>query len=127
MSARQDALPHAADANQARASDPSASVWVSASAGTGKTEVLVRRVLRLLLAGSEPQRILCLTYTKMAAAEMQNRLLKELASWATLAEGGLRERLTAVLGRAPDDTEVRAARRLFAQTLEAKGGLKIYT
>src|SRR5262245_56429214 len=118
---------HAADANQARASDPSASAWVSANAGTGKTEVLVRRVLRLLLAGSEPQRILCLTYTKMAAAEMQNRLLKELAAWATLADTGLQERLSAVLGRTADDAEVKSARRLFAQTLEAKGGLKIFT
>ena len=127
MSASPEPLPHAADANQARASDPSASAWVSANAGTGKTEVLVRRVLRLLLAGSEPQRILCLTYTKMAAAEMQNRLLKELAAWATLEDGTLRERLASLLGRAPGDAEAKAARRLFAQTLEAKGGLKIYT
>ncbi len=127
MSASPEPLLLAADANQARASDPSASAWVSANAGTGKTEVLVRRVLRLLLAGSEPQRILCLTYTKMAAAEMQNRLLKELAAWATLADGKLRERLASLLSRAPDDAEVKAARRLFAQTLEAKGGLKIYT
>ena len=127
MSASPEPLPNAADANQARASDPSASAWVSANAGTGKTEVLVRRVLRLLLAGSEPQRILCLTYTKMAAAEMHNRLLKELAAWATLTEGALRERLAALLGRAPGDAEVKAARRLFGQTLEAKGGLKIYT
>ena len=127
MSASPEPLPHAADANQARASDPSASSWVSANAGTGKTEVLVRRVLRLLLAGSEPQRVLCLTYTKMAAAEMQNRLLGELASWATLEDGKLRERLASLLGRAPSDAEVKAARRLFAQTLEAKGGLKIYT
>ncbi|HSB58631.1 MAG TPA: UvrD-helicase domain-containing protein, partial [Methyloceanibacter sp.] len=127
MSALPEPLPHAADANQARASDPSASAWVSANAGTGKTEVLVRRVLRLLLAGSEPQRILCLTYTKMAAAEMQNRLLKDLAAWATLADDKLRERLVSLLGRAPGDAEEKAARRLFAQTLEAKGGLKIYT
>jgi ATP-dependent helicase/nuclease subunit A len=127
VSASPEPLLHAADANQARASDPSASAWVSANAGTGKTEVLVRRVLRLLLAGSEPQRILCLTYTKMAAAEMQNRLLQELAAWATLAEDKLRERLARLLGCAPGDAEARAARRLFAQTLEAKGGLKIYT
>ncbi|MGB6439271.1 MAG: double-strand break repair helicase AddA [Methyloceanibacter sp.] len=120
-------LPHAADANQARASDPSASAWVSANAGTGKTEVLVRRVLRLLLAGSEPQRILCLTYTKMAAAEMQNRLLQELAAWATMASETLRQSLAALLGRHTDEGEMQAARRLFAQTLEAKGGLKIYT
>jgi ATP-dependent helicase/nuclease subunit A len=119
--------PHAADANQARASDPSASAWVSANAGTGKTEVLVRRVLRLLLAGFEPQRILCLTYTKMAAAEMQNRLLGDLAAWATTDEGELGERLKRVLSREPDGTELQAARRLFARTLEAKGGLKIFT
>ncbi|MGH6833555.1 MAG: UvrD-helicase domain-containing protein, partial [Methyloceanibacter sp.] len=68
-------LPPEADRNQARASDPSASAWVSANAGTGKTEVLVRRSLRLLLAGFKPESILCLTYTKTAAAEMQNRLL----------------------------------------------------
>ena len=127
MSASPEPLPHAADANQARASDPAASSWVSANAGTGKTEVLVRRVLRLLLAGSEPQHVLCLTYTKMAAAEMQNRLLGELASWATLSMEGLRVRLAALLGRAAGDAEMQAARRLFAQTLEAKGGLKIYT
>ncbi len=117
----------AADANQVRASDPSASAWVSANAGTGKTEVLVKRVLRLLLAGSPPERILCLTYTKTAAAEMQNRLLKELASWATLPAAKLREQLAALIGEEPDDALLRAARRLFARTLEAKGGLKIYT
>src|SRR3990170_2492026 len=114
-------LVSAADANQARASDPAVSSWVSANAGTGKTEVLVRRVLRLLLAGSEPQRVLCLTYTKMAAAEMQNRLLSELASWATLSDEELRARLLSLLGRAADSAEMQAARRLFAQTLEAKG------
>ncbi len=127
MSASPEPLPHAADVNQARASDPAASSWVSANAGTGKTEVLVRRVLRLLLAGSEPQRVLCLTYTKMAAAEMQNRLLGELASWATLSNEDLRARLLSLLGRTAGSAEMQAARRLFAQTLEAKGGLKIFT
>ncbi|MGC2409250.1 MAG: double-strand break repair helicase AddA [Methyloceanibacter sp.] len=127
MSARPEPLPQAADANQARASDPSASAWVSANAGTGKTEVLVKRGLRLLLAGSRPESILCLTYTKMAAAEMQNRLLKELASWATITTGELRQKLAALLCEEPQDGEIRSARRLFARTLEAKGGLKIYT
>ena len=61
--------------NQTRAINPSASVWVSASAGTGKTKVLTDRVLALLLAGTEAHRILCLTFTKAAAAEMSNRLL----------------------------------------------------
>jgi ATP-dependent helicase/nuclease subunit A len=120
-------LTLAADANQARASDPDASAWVSANAGTGKTEVLVKRVLRLLLAGARPECILCLTYTKTAAAEMQNRLLKELAQWATLPPAKLRKALAALLGREPEEADLRAARRLFASALEAKGGLKIYT
>ncbi|HZP10634.1 double-strand break repair helicase AddA [Methyloceanibacter sp.] len=121
------ALPEEADRNQARASDPSASAWVSASAGTGKTAVLVKRVQRLLLAGFKPESILCLTYTKTAAAEMQNRLLKELAAWATISEDDLRERLQELTKRTPEAGELREARRLFARTLEAKGGLKIYT
>jgi ATP-dependent helicase/nuclease subunit A len=125
MSARP--LPPEADANQARASDPSASAWVSANAGTGKTEVLVRRNLRLLLAGSRPESILCLTYTKTAAAEMQNRLLDRLSHWATASPDKLDEDLTALLRRAPDESEARTARRLFARALEAKGGLKIHT
>jgi len=120
-------LPHEADKNQARASDPAASAWVSANAGTGKTEVLVRRSLRLLLAGFRPESILCLTYTKTAAAEMQNRLLKELADWATIKAEALREKLSALLGHAPDEEDLRIARRLFARALEAKGGLKIHT
>ena len=117
MSAR--ALPPEADRNQARASDPSASAWVSANAGTGKTEVLVRRCLRLLLAGFRPESILCLTYTKTAAAEMQNRLLKVLADWATINTETLRETLLQLMGRAPNEEELRIARRLFARALEA--------
>jgi len=116
-----------ADANQSRASDPNASAWVSANAGTGKTEVLVKRSLRLLLAGARPECILCLTYTKTAAAEMQNRLLKDLASWATMSPGDLHDALSKLMGREPDDTVMAGARRLFARTLEARGGLKIHT
>jgi ATP-dependent helicase/nuclease subunit A len=126
MSARA-ALPEETDRNQARASDPAASAWVSANAGTGKTEVLVKRVQRLLLAGFEPESILCLTYTKTAAAEMQNRLLKDLAAWATMPDEELREQLEALMTRAPESSEIRKARRLFARALEAKGGLKIHT
>ncbi len=120
-------LPPEADRNQARASDPAASAWVSANAGTGKTAVLVSRALRLLLADFEPESILCLTYTKTAAAEMQNRLLKVLAEWATVNDDKLRGQLSDLLRRAPDEKELRTARRLFARTLEAKGGLKIHT
>jgi len=120
-------LPPEHDANQRRASDPGASAWVSASAGTGKTEVLVRRALRLLLAGSAPESVLCLTYTKTAAAEMQNRLLGELANWATANNDALSKRLAEFSGQAPDAKTLRLARRLFARALEAKGGLKIHT
>ena len=126
MSARTDLLQEA-DANQARASDPAASAWVSANAGTGKTAVLVKRVLRLLLTGSRPESILCLTYTKTAAAEMQNRLFKELAEWAVQRDGDLRETLSRLMRRAPTGDEATAARRLFAKALEARGGLKIHT
>ena len=122
-----DALLQEADANQARASDPKASAWVSANAGTGKTQVLVRRGLRLLLAGALPEKILCLTYTKSAAAEMENRLLTALAAWATLPQAELRTTLDKVTGRASTEEEMQRARRLFARTLEARGGLKIYT
>jgi len=104
------------DENQARASDPDASAWVSANAGTGKTAVLVRRVLRLLLAGVEPERILCLTYTKNAAAEMENRLLKELANWATDSTEGLRKRIEALTGAASKPDLIDRARRLFARS-----------
>ena len=120
-------LPSEADANQARASEPAASAWVSASAGTGKTEVLVRRCLRLLLAGFNPESILCLTYTKTAAAEMQNRLLRDLADWATDKHEVLSEKLEALTGQSPDADVLNRARRLFARALEAKGGLKIHT
>lgn len=65
--------------NQARATDPALSIWVSANAGSGKTYVLTQRVLRLLLAGARPQSILCLTYTKAAAAEMRSRVADRLA------------------------------------------------
>jgi ATP-dependent helicase/nuclease subunit A len=120
-------LPPEADANQARASDPAASAWVSASAGTGKTEVLVKRALRLLLAGFKPESILCLAYTKTAAAEMQNRLLGELAGWATAKSEVLACKLNELTRQAPDAETLRLARRLFARALEAKGGLKIHT
>ena len=106
---------------------PVASAWVSANAGTGKTEVLVRRSLRLLLAGFRPESILCLTYTKTAAAEMQNRLLERPCRLGDHAGGQFDEKLVALLRRAPEDEELVAARRLFARALEAKGGLKIHT
>ena len=78
---------------QGDASDPGASAWVSANAGSGKTFVLARRVIRLLLAGADPGRILCLTFTKAAAAQMATRVFEGLARWATMADGELAREL----------------------------------
>ncbi|HQU68889.1 MAG TPA: double-strand break repair helicase AddA [Albidovulum sp.] len=117
-----------ASRRQVEAADPASSVWLSANAGSGKTRVLIDRVARLLLDGTEPQRILCLTYTKAAATEMQNRLFARLGDWAMLPDNGLRRAL-AELGVGADsgrDT-LRKARRLFAQAIDTPGGLKIQT
>lgn len=115
------------------ATDPDLSVWVSASAGTGKTFVLTRRVLRLLLpradgrAGTPAARILCLTFTKAAASEMKLRLTATLAQWATLPEPDLAAALADLLGHAPQAHEITAARRLFAAVVDTPGGLRIMT
>ncbi len=115
------------DSLQRRASDPAASVWVGASAGSGKTKVLTDRVLRLLLSGTSPQRLLCLTFTKAAAAEMANRVNRSLSEWATAPDDVLCAKLTALTGEPPDDAGIGAARRLFARVLDVPGGLKIQT
>jgi len=121
-------LRNAATERQVQAADPLASTWLAANAGSGKTKVLTDRVARLLLAGTEPQKVLCLTYTKAAAAEMQNRLLKRLGDWAMLDDESLRAQLTALGEEGPFAPESLArARRLFAQAIEAPGGLKIQT
>ena len=115
--------------NQAKAADPSVSAWVSANAGTGKTHVLTMRVLRLLLAQEPPQpeRILALTYTKAAAAEMATRVFNRLAEWVTASDADLKSKLTELLARAPTADEMLRARRLFARTIETPGGLKVQT
>ncbi|MEM8742942.1 MAG: UvrD-helicase domain-containing protein, partial [Pseudomonadota bacterium] len=114
---------------QIRAADPRHSAWVMANAGSGKTRVLIDRVALLLLGGTPPERILCLTYTKAAAAEMAERLFDRLGRWAMLEDGPLTEAL-ARLHEAPpvlDTAMLGRARRLFAQALETPGGLKIQT
>ena len=78
---------------QINAAAPATSVWLSANAGSGKTRVLTDRVARLLLQGVGPERILCLTYTKAAAMEMQNRLFKRLGEWAMMPDTKLRAAL----------------------------------
>ena len=111
------------DPSQA-ASDPELSAWVAANAGAGKTYTLANRVTRLLLADANPQRILCLTFTKAAAAEMQHRLFKQLGKWSMLPDGELREEIEKIGARADN---LPKARQLFAQALETPGGLKVLT
>ncbi|MEM6758898.1 MAG: double-strand break repair helicase AddA [Pseudomonadota bacterium] len=117
-----------ASRRQHDAARPHVSTWLSANAGSGKTRVLTDRVARLLLGGVQPQHILCLTYTKAAASEMQNRLFQRLGDWAMLQDGDLRQALTKLgYTGATDDTALRHARTLFARAIETPGGLKIQT
>jgi len=112
---------------QARASNPKSSAFVSANAGSGKTYVLVRRILRLLIEGVDPSRILALTYTTTAAANMSIRVFRELSDWVSLDDEALKLKIFQL-----DNTEVTAirikqARQLFARAVETPGGLKIQT
>jgi ATP-dependent helicase/nuclease subunit A len=111
----------------APARDPAASVFVSANAGAGKTSLLTERVLCLLLHGAHPSKILCLTYTNAAAAEMMERVQGHLGSWVMADEKSLRETLGLLLGSSPDDATLERARSLFARVLEAPEGLRIQT
>ena len=101
---------------QRLASDPAVSAFVSASAGSGKTKTLVDRVARLLLRGARPEAILCVTYTKAAAAEMQRRLFQQLGDWSMLDDGALSKRLSDI---GEDGRDLSRARTLFARALEA--------
>ncbi len=119
---------HPASERQRQAADPHASTWLSANAGSGKTRVLTDRVARLLLAGVDPSNILCLTYTKAAAAEMQTRLFRRLGGWAMRQDEDLSEELRGLgLTEGLGPVNLAEARRLFAQALETPGGLKIQT
>ncbi|MEM1162740.1 MAG: UvrD-helicase domain-containing protein, partial [Pseudomonadota bacterium] len=115
---------------QILATDPGGSNWVGANAGSGKTHVLTQRVARLLLHGAEPHKILCLTYTKAAASEMQSRLFRTLGEWAMASEDSLSRTLANLSGSdlpLRNDNRLAEARRLFARALETPGGLKIQT
>ncbi|WP_421915015.1 double-strand break repair helicase AddA [Mesorhizobium sp.] len=120
-------IPTDTVASQASAADPDNSAWVSANAGSGKTHVLAQRVIRLLLRGTDPSKILCLTYTRAAAANMSNRVFSTLSEWTTLGDNELATKVEALEGRRPDRDTMRRARRLFAEALETPGGLKIQT
>src|SRR5438105_6985066 len=115
MAARR--IPEIVLAQQAEASNPAMSAWVSANAGAGKTHVLAQRVIRLLLAGVAPAKILCLTFTKAAAANMANRVFDELRRWTTLQD----QQLDSAIQRLSNVTANAAlrsrARRLFALAL----------
>lgn len=109
------------------AADPKNHAWVMANAGAGKTTLLTRRVLRLLLAGARPASILCLTYTKAAAAEMRERVHTALGNWATSDTATLEKELTALTGAAPTTSMVKRARALLAYVLDEPEGLRIQT
>ncbi|MBL4916609.1 double-strand break repair helicase AddA [Szabonella alba] len=121
-------LPDDATLRQITAADPAASTWLSANAGSGKTRVLTDRVARMLLSGVDPGQILCLTYTKAAASEMQNRLFARLGEWAMKEDASLRAALSdlGVTDALSGDALIRA-RRLFARAIETPGGLRIQT
>ncbi|MDB5504649.1 MAG: helicase/exodeoxyribonuclease subunit, partial [Tardiphaga sp.] len=120
-------IPAEATAKQARASDPTASVFVSANAGSGKTYVLVNRVIRLLLSGVPPEKILCVTFTKAAAANMAERVFTTLGHWVTLDDTALDQAIRNAGIAAPDRKTRMRARELFACALETPGGLKVQT
>ncbi|MDP3737270.1 MAG: double-strand break repair helicase AddA [Hyphomonadaceae bacterium] len=120
----------AASRGQADAARPEASAWVEANAGSGKTKVLIDRVARLLLRRAEPDSILCVTYTKAAASEMQSRLFERLGGWCVMDADKLTDDLAKLEGRAREDytaEEIGRARELFAKALETPGGLRIET
>ncbi len=132
MAKMPDLLPKAEKEQRLHATDPSVHAWVAANAGSGKTSILRNRVIRLLLAGATPDRILCLTYTKAAAAEMQNRIFEELARWVGLDDAHLDTAIGTILRAGPgpaglDPHALAQARTLFARAIETPGGLKIQT
>jgi ATP-dependent helicase/nuclease subunit A len=112
---------------QIAAANPQENTWLTANAGSGKTRVLTDRVARLLLGGADPMGILCLTYTKAAAAEMQNRLFQTLGRWAMAPDDALRNSLESLGETGLTDDHLREARRLFAKAIETPGGIRIQT
>src|ERR1700676_2048126 len=107
---------------QVEVSDPDVSAWVAANAGSGKTHVLVQRVINLLLDGVEPEKILCITFTKAAAATMAKRVFDTLSKWTTLDDAGLDKAIREQSNLAPDAARRALARRLFARALDTPGG-----
>src|SRR3954462_14948312 len=121
------AIPEAIRAVQMTASDPAVSAWVAANAGSGKTHVLAQRVIRLLLDGVDPAKILCITFTKAAAALMANRVFDTLEKWTALDDPALDKAIREIGGKNIGAPQRARARQLFARTLETPGGLKVQT
>jgi len=115
-----------AEHEQRLASNPEVSAFVSAHAGAGKTKLLIDRLLRLMLTGADPARILCLTFTKAAAAEMAIRLQRALGRFVTMPDAELEAALKALL-IAPDPDRQARARKLFAEVLDLPAGMRIST
>ncbi len=125
---KQQIITAAATKRQHEAADPNYSVWVSASAGTGKTKILTDRVLRILLSGVRANRILCITFTKAAAAEMNDRISDHLAKWASMEAFDLTADLRALTGEQNiSENLLNKARGLFTEVLETPGGMRIQT
>jgi ATP-dependent helicase/nuclease subunit A len=120
-------IPPAVRDKQASASNPVSSSFVSANAGSGKTHVLVQRVTRLLLSGVPPEKILCITFTKAAAANMAERVFTTLGHWVTLDDDALDEAIRDAGLPNPTSRLRKVARELFARALETPGGLKVQT
>jgi ATP-dependent helicase/nuclease subunit A len=120
-------IPDDVRALQIEAADPERSVFVSANAGSGKTHVLTQRVINLLLRGTDPAKILCITFTKAAAANMATRVFETLASWTSLDDEELDQKILESSGQKADAATRALARRLFASALETPGGLKVQT
>jgi ATP-dependent helicase/nuclease subunit A len=122
-----ESIPSEVRRRQSAASDPEVSAWVAANAGSGKTYVLAQRVINLLLKGVEPEKILCITFTKAAAANMSKQVFDRLAHWTTLDDAALDIAIREHANLTPDAPRRSLARRLFARALETPGGLKVQT
>ena len=118
-------IPQTVTALQTQASAPHSSAWVEANAGSGKTHVLAQRVIRLLLEGIDPAKILCITFTKAAAANMANRVFDELRRWTALDDAKLDAAIKLIANIDPDPHQRKRARQLFARALELLRRLKL--
>ncbi|MEM7616779.1 MAG: UvrD-helicase domain-containing protein, partial [Pseudomonadota bacterium] len=112
---------------QLEAANPTKSIWVTANAGTGKTKILTDRLLRLLLAGNKPSHILCISFTKTAAAEIYERVMHKITDWILMNDDLLIDDLTKLFGHAPTENEVAIAKHLYLDIINSNEELNIKT